>query len=836
MTVPRVSSSLKAVDLKQIPAPLIIGERINTQGSRKAKQLVLNDDYDGLVDLARTQVDDGAHCLDVCVATTERSDEHDFMLNLVKKISLEIDAPLVIDSTDPEVIKAAVTQIPGRPIINSINLEGDGSRFAKLAPIMAKYGLPAIALCIGPKGMAKTPQEKLETAELLYDTGKKYGLKIEQFIFDVLTFTLATGEDEFLDAGKNTLEGIKLVKEKFPDSFTTLGLSNISFGLAPYARKILNSIFLYHAVKSGLDTAIVNAKEIIPYGEITEKERKLTEDLIFNTHPNALSELISYFEKAGPQNGNTATKKIDVDPSWSPGKRANFRIVNRLKDGIQNDVVSAIADKLGKNEIIKDDEGTLSLPLSQEITHDGAIRTLNEDLLPAMKEVGDKFGAGELILPFVLKSAECMKAAVNELEKYLVKEEGTSKGKLVLGTVYGDVHDIGKNLVKTIFQNNGYTVYDLGKQVPLQTFLEKIDEVNPDAIGLSALLVSTSKQMQFFVEHARQNKMNIPILCGGAAINSNYINRIAKQDGIYESGVFYCNTMFEGLKTMDTLVSDNKAKLLAQWREKLENWKERSTAVIDPSTLPKSNVVPVTVPPTSTQNIGEPIRLKLDQINMDEVWQMIDKKSLFKLSWGLRGKAGSESEAEHETLLEEWKIRITKENLFEPEIVYGYFRCFNKDGKLHVENPNGENVEFDFPRSTKTEHLCLTDYFGDKDDIVAFQSVTVGNKVAEILEQWNKEDKYTNAYYLHGLAVEVAEALAEWTNQKIKSELNLEQGGLRYSWGFPSCPDVSQHHLVWKLLQPEKSGMTLTESGQIIPEQSTAAIVVHHPKAQYFVL
>ena len=835
MSVPRVSSALKAIDLKQVPAPLIIGERINTQGSRKAKQLVLNDDYDGLVDLARVQVEDGAHCLDVCVATTERSDEHDFMLNLVKKISLEIDAPLVIDSTDPDVISAAVTQIPGRPIINSINLEGDGSRFEKLAPIMAKYGLPAIALCIGPKGMAKTPQEKLETAELLYETGKKYGLKIEQFIFDVLTFTLATGEDEFLDAGKNTLEGIKLVKEKFPNSFTTLGLSNISFGLVPYARKILNSVFLYHAVKSGLDTAIVNAKEIIPYGEINDKERKLAEDLIFNTNPNALSELISYFENAGPQAGSgVSAKKIDVDPSWPPGKRANFRIVNRLKDGIQNDVVFAIAEKLGKSEIIQENAGVLSIDAPPDMTHDGAIRTLNEDLLPAMKEVGDKFGAGELILPFVLKSAECMKAAVNELEKYLVKEEGTSKGKLVLGTVYGDVHDIGKNLVKTIFQNNGYTVYDLGKQVPLQKFLEKIDEVNPDAIGLSALLVSTSKQMQFFVEHARKNKMTIPILCGGAAINSNYINRIAKQDGIYESGVFYCNTMFEGLKTMDVLISEDKPKLLAQWREKLENWKEKSIASVDSSSLPKSKIIPVEKPPVP-QNIGDPIRLKLDQINMDQVWEMIDKKSLFKLSWGLRGKAGSESEAEHEKLLLEWKSRIIKENLVEPEIVYGYFKCQNKDGKLLVKDNTGQSIILDFPRSTKPEHLCLTDYFGD-DDVVAFQSVTVGNKVAEVIEEWNKEDKYTDAYYLHGLAVEIAEALAEWTNQKIKSELNLQQGGLRYSWGFPSCPDVSQHHLVWKLLQPEKSGMTLTESGQIIPEQSTAAIVVHHPKAQYFVL
>ena len=823
---------MKAVDLKQIPKPLIIGERINTQGSRKAKNLVLADDYDGLIDLARTQVEDGAHCLDICVATTERSDEHEFMLKLVKQLSLEIDAPLVIDSTDPEVIESSVKQIPGRPIINSINLEGDGSRFEKLAPLMAKYGLPAISLCIGPGGMAKTPQEKLETAELLFETGKKYGLKIEQFIFDVLTFTLATGEDEFLDAGKNTLDGIRLVKEKFPNAFTTLGLSNISFGLSPYARKVLNSVFLYHAVKTGLDSAIVNAKEIIPIGEINEKERKLAEDLIFNTHSDALSELISYFEKVGPQS-SIASKKVDVDPSWPPGKRANFRIVNRLKDGIQNDVVSAIVEKLGQENLIKNTDGVLSIDASKEITHDGALRTLNEDLLSAMKEVGDKFGSGELILPFVLKSAECMKAAVSELEKYLLQKEGSSKGKLVLGTVYGDVHDIGKNLVKTIFQNNGYTVYDLGKQVPLQKFLEKIDEVNPDAIGLSALLVSTSKQMQFFVEHVRKNNMNVPILCGGAAINSNYINRIAKADGIYEPGVFYCNTMFEGLKTMDTLVSDEKPKLLAQWKEKLENWKEKSTAIIDPANIPKSDIKPVTAP--TPKIIGEPIRLKLDQIKMDEVWQMIDKKSLFKLSWGLRGKAGAESEEEHEQLLSEWKIRIIRDKLIEPEIVYGYFRCHNKNGKLLVENTNGNDVEFDFPRSTKSEHLCLTDYFGDG-DIVAFQSVTVGNKVAEIIELWNKEDKYTDAYYLHGLAVEVAEALAEWINQKMKSELNLEQGGLRYSWGFPSCPDVSQHQLVWKLLQPEKSGMTLTESGQIIPEQSTAAIVVHHPQAKYFVL
>ena len=409
MKIPRVSSALKAVELAQNPAPLIIGERLNAQGSKKAKECVLNDNFEELVKLARDQVEDGAHCLDVCVATTERSDELEFMKKLVKLLSLEIDAPLVIDSTEPKVIASALEQIPGKPIINSINLEGDGSRFHLLAPLMVKYGVPAVAMCIGPKGMAKTPREKLETAELLVETGKKYGLTEEHFIFDVLTFTLATGETEFLDAGKNTLEGIRLVKEKFPNSFTTLGLSNVSFGLTPRARKTLNAVFLYHAVKYGLDTVIINPKDVIPYTEIDDKEKKLAEDLIFNKHQNALADFISYFENT---KGTTqaATKKVDVDPTWPAGHRANFRIVNRLRDGIENDVVSAIAEKITDKFNLTEKDGRLEIDAPRNLTHKAAIVTLNEDLLPAMKEVGDKFGSGELILPFVLKSAECMKA------------------------------------------------------------------------------------------------------------------------------------------------------------------------------------------------------------------------------------------------------------------------------------------------------------------------------------------------------------------------------------------------------------------------------------------
>lgn len=842
LTTPRVSSALKAVDIVQNPPPLIIGERLNTQGSKKAKELVLNNDFDGLLKLARTQVEDGAHCLDVCVATTERSDELEFMTRLVKKLSLEIEAPLVIDSTDPLVVESALRQIPGKPIINSINLEGDGNRFHKLAPLMKKFGVPAIAMCIGPQGMAKTAEEKVKTAKLLFNTGKKYDLKPWQYLFDVLTFTLATGESEFVNSANETLEGIRLVKNRFPECFTTLGLSNVSFGLAPNARKILNSVFLYHALQYGLDAVIINAKDVIPYSSISSHEKTLAEDLIFNRNSNSLGEFISYFE----QSSNTdkyskSTSRLEVDPSWDPSRRCYFRIVNRLKEGIEDDVVAAIAERCGDNGVVledKIDEFGVSrkiLHCSRKIAHESAVRTLNDVLLPAMKEVGDKFGAGEIILPFVLKSAECMKAAVAELEKYLIKEEGVTKGKLVLCTVYGDVHDIGKNLVKTIVTNNGYTVYDLGKQVGLQTIVDKINEVKPDAVGLSALLVSTSKQMQYFVEYARTNNIKIPILCGGAAINSNYINRIAKDGGVYDTGVFYCKTAFDGLKIMNSITSDQRDSFLSDWKYKLSKWKDNISYTKKAEVIPHSKIVPV-IPP-EPPHIDKIIRIDQKDINLYEVWKYLNKKSLFVLSWGMRGKAINKAESDPEALLAEWQDRVMKQKLFTCTVVYGYFRCHNRNNLLEVEIPNGAGeVRFDFPRSSQEKHLCITDYFGEN-DIVAFQIATVGKRASSIIEEWNQQNRYTDSYYLHGLAVETAEALAEWVNNRIRSDLNIvPPRGLRYSWGYPSCPDVAQHHLVWKLLDPSKSEIFLTEAGQIIPDQSTAAIVVHHPEAEYFVI
>lgn len=834
--VPRVSSALKAVDLIQIPPPLIIGERLNTQGSKKAKRLVLSDDFDGLIDLGREQVNDGAHCIDVCVATTERSDELEFMKKLVKRLSLEIDAPLVIDSTDPKVITDAINQIPGRPIINSINLEGDGSRFHSLAPIMARFGIPAISMCIGPNGMAKTSDDKINVAKLLVDTGKKYGLKPWQYIFDVLTFTLATGEQEYANSAVETLKGISLVKKEIPGCFTTLGLSNISFGLPPNARKIINSVFLYHALKAGLDTVIINAKDIIPIGEINEEQIKLAEDLIFNKHANALSDLIYYFENKNVAVTKNEKKLEEIDNDWSFDKRCYYRIVNRIKDGIEGDVVGAIASrlekKLGENvENIKKEDILRQHP---ELAHDAAVQTLNEVLLPAMKEVGDKFGAGELILPFVLKSAECMKSAVSELEKYLIKKQGVSKGKLVLCTVYGDVHDIGKNLVKTIFINNGYTVYDLGKQVPIQQIIDKIMEVKADAVGLSALLVSTSKQMQFFIEKARELDLRIPALCGGAAINSNYINRIAKGDEVYKAGVFYCKTAFDGLNVMNKLRSPERDKFVKEWNSKITKFDETKTASIKSEIdFPVNKIVPVS--PPVAPHLDRPVILKPSEIDLEKVWSYLNKKSLFVLSWGIRGKSASKI-GDPESLLKEWKKRVIDEELFSPSVVYSYFKCNNQGNNLVVESNKQGEVIFEFPRSSKPKHLCITDYFG-KQDTVAFQVVSVGQKTVSKIEELNSTNNYTDAYYLHGLAVETAEALAEWVHYKIREELNIDKNrGLRYSWGYPSCPDTMQHYLVWKLIDPNRCGIGLTSAGQITPEYSTAAIVVHHPDAEYFIL
>ncbi|HEX5520788.1 MAG TPA: homocysteine S-methyltransferase family protein, partial [Longimicrobiaceae bacterium] len=541
--VPRLSSGIRATDLVQIPAPTLIGERVNAQGSRKVKRFLLADEYDGVLDVAREQAEKGAHVLDVCVALTERADEAEQMRAVVKLLSQGVEAPLCIDSTEAATIQAALEQCPGRAIVNSINLENHRERVDAVLPLVAAHGAAVIALTIDKSigGMAKTAADKLAVARTIHEIATaEYGMAPDALIFDALTFTLATGDEEFRRSAVETIEGIRAIKRELPGVLTTLGVSNVSFGLAPAARATLNSVFLYHCVEAGLDSAILNPAHVRPYAEIPAEERKLADDLIFDRREgehDPLAAFIGFYE------GRTAEVEADVDPTaeMAPDAAIHWKILHRKRDGVEELVDTAIRGRAGSDE-----RAALSA---------AAVEVLNAVLLPAMKEVGDKFGAGELILPFVLQSAEVMKRAVARLETYLEKAEGQTKGTVVLATVYGDVHDIGKSLVNTILTNNGYTVVDLGKQVPVDTIIEQAEAVGADAIGLSALLVSTSKQMPLAAQELHRRGLRYPLLVGGAAINPSFVRSAAavEEGTVYPPGMFYCKDAFEGLAVMDRL-------------------------------------------------------------------------------------------------------------------------------------------------------------------------------------------------------------------------------------------------------------------------------------------
>ena len=530
---PELSSAMKAVPLTLEPRPLVVGERLNAQGSRKVKELLIADDYPGLLQIARGQVEAGAHVLDVCVALNERDDEGAQMRALVKLLAQAVDAPLMIDSTEPDVIESALKVYPGRCIVNSINLEKSGERVKKVLPLVKRYGAAVVCMTIDEKGMAQTADRKAEIAARIVAVAREYGIEPDCLVFDALTFTLATGGEEYRHSAVETLEGIRRIKAETPGVLTTLGVSNVSFGLAKHAREVINSVFLYHAVQAGLDLAIINPKDVTPYPAIPEVERTLAEELIFDRRPDALTRLIAHFGEKGTEKAPAPTE--DLLAGKSVEERIHLQILHRRPEGI---------------EALIDDA----------LTRRTAVAVLNEVLLPAMKDVGDKFGAGELILPFVLQSAEVMKKAVGHLEQFLEKKAGSTKGIVVLATVYGDVHDIGKNLVKTILSNNGFTVHDLGKQVPVATVIEKAVEVGADAIGLSALLVSTSKQMPFCVEELSRRNLQFPVIIGGAAINRRfgYKTHFVQGGTPYAGGVFYAKDAFEGLEVIEQLVDPER--------------------------------------------------------------------------------------------------------------------------------------------------------------------------------------------------------------------------------------------------------------------------------------
>ncbi len=831
-----VASAITSVALEQQPAPLIVGERINAQGSRKIKRFLLEERYDDIALVAREQVEGGAHVLDICCALTERPDEDAQMREVVRRLAQSIEAPLAIDSTEPKVLEAALQNYPGRAILNSVHLEAGRAKIDAVLPLAREHGAAVVALTIDESGMAKSAQRKAEVARRIYDIAVgEYGLPPGALIFDALTFTLATGEAEFAPSAVETIEGIRAIKRELPGVLTSLGVSNVSFGLKANTRAALNSVFLHHCVQAGLDCALVHPKEIVPYFEIDSAIRELCDDLVFNRRADALTRLIEHFEARVPAGSpfdgaqGTGQNEKGADDRVLPiEERIHRAILHRRKDGIEAKIDEAL----------------------QRYT---AVEVLNEILLPAMKDVGDRFGRGELILPFVLQCAEVMKKAVAHLEQFLERREGTTKGTVVLATVFGDVHDIGKNLVHTILANNGYTVHDLGKQVPVNVILEKAVEVRADAIGLSALLVSTSKQMPICLEEQDARGLGFPVIVGGAAINRDFGRRIALLDEgrrFFEPGLFYARDAFEGLELMDALTSDphRREQLVERTKREAFEHRQRRREATAPSTAAirsavKERQADVPVPPFWGIRV-----LDAGDIDLRELWPCFDLRSLYRLSWGGANTKGSAFERlvaeEFAPRLARYQEESLEGRLLAPRVVYGYFPAAGAGNDVILYDPadsRSEIARLTFPRQAGGEHLSLADYLrepndGASSDVVALQVVTVGSHAARRSAELQAAGEYGESYFLHGFSVQAAEALAEYTHRRIRRELGLDAArGKRYSWGYGACPDLEQHGVVFRLLDATSAiGVTLTQAFQIVPEQSTAAIVMHHPQATYF--
>ena len=827
MQEPQASSGMTATRMMQDPRPTLIGERVNSQGSRKVKRLLLEDDYDSIVEIAVGQVNRGAHMLDVCVALTERDDEKSQMEKLVKKLSMAVEVPLIIDTTEVDVAEAALALYPGRGIINGNNLENGRERIDSILPIARKHGAAVLSMTIDEEGMAHTRDKKLAIARRITDiTMTDFGMSPEDLIFDTLTFPLTTGQEELRNDAVETLEGIRLIKQQIPGAMTALGISNVSFGVGAAARGVLNSVFLYHAVKAGLDMAIVNPAHITPYFEIPDEQRKIAEDLIFNSDEDALPRFIQFFEVNEIQ--VAGAEVVDPTADMSSEEALHWQIMHRKKEGVE-----ALIDDV--------------------LTRLDAVGALNTVLLPAMKEVGDKFGAGELILPFVLQSAEVMKKSVAYLEQFMDKVDGASKGIVVLATVYGDVHDIGKNLVKTILSNNGYTVHDLGKQVPANTIIDKALEYKADAIGLSALLVSTSKQMPLIINELARRGLQIPVLVGGAAINRRFGRRILfLQDTQepYDAGVFYCKDAFEGLAVVDQLLDAERherfldevfSEAYAEVERAPRRRRVRRGAVR--KTVPDAPDIPS--PPFWGSRVVRSMPLEI-------VLQFLHKPELFRLSWGAKNTQGAEWQklsAEFEQRLLQMAKDAKQRRTLLPQAVYAYLPVNSAGDDLIVwdaerYDASGDKVEaarFSFPRQPDGDYLCISDYFapieGDNVDVMVLQTVTVGHAATEENDRLQADNEYSEAYFFHGLAVQAAEATANYLTHIVQGQLSIPQGrGKRYSWGYPACPELADHEIVLRLLPQLETelGMSLTESWQWLPEQSTAALFTHHPAAKYY--
>jgi len=836
---PAVSSLYQAVPFRQDASVLLVGERTNANGSKAFREALVDGRWDDVVEIARGATREGAHLVDVCVDYVARDGVAD-MREVIGRLTTSSTLPIMLDSTEPPVIEAGLELLGGRAVVNSVNFEdgdGPGSRFSRVMPVVREHGAGVVALCIDEKGQARTAEEKLAVAERLIETlTTQWGMRESDILVDCLTFTLATGQEESRGDGAATIAAIGELTRRHPCVQTILGLSNVSFGLSPATRVVLNSVFLAECVAAGLSAAIVHASRIEPISRIPQEQRAVALDLIYDRRREGydpLTRLLALFDGVTAASGEDRAARLAALPL---DERLARRVIDAERTGLEADLDAALAER-------------------------PALDIINGTLLAGMKTVGELFGSGQMQLPFVLASAEVMKAAVAYLEPHMDRTAGSgSKGSIVLATVKGDVHDIGKNLVDIILTNNGYRVFNLGIKQPIGAILDAAAAERADAVGMSGLLVKSTLVMRDNLEEMNARGLALPVLLGGAALTRAYVEEDLR--ALYDGEVHYARDAFEGLRLMDAVTAVARGEAPPADPRAGKSVRRRLPRV-EPTSAEaasgRSDVatdVEVPRPPFLGDRVVRGIAL-------GDVAAMLDERATFLGQWGLRPTRGGDGpgyeelvEVEGRPRLRMWLERIAAEKIVTPAVVYGYFPCVSKGDDLIVYHGDGserrERARFTFPRQRRDRRLCLADFFRPEEsgelDVVAFHVVTMGSRVSEVTADLFGRDAYRDYLELHGLSVQLTEALAEYWHARVRQELGIDGAdpdqlggflesqyrGCRYSFGYPACPDLEDQLKVVELLAPERIGVTLSEEFQLDPEQSTSALITHHPEASYF--
>jgi 5-methyltetrahydrofolate--homocysteine methyltransferase len=861
---PGVSSLYQAVPFKQDASVLMIGERTNANGSKAFRTAMLEGRWDDCVEIAREQTRDGAHLLDLCVDYVGRDGTAD-MAELAGRLATASTLPIMLDSTEVPVLRAGLQRLGGRCAVNSVNYEdGDGpeSRFTQVMELVSEYGAAVVALTIDEEGQARTAQKKADIASrLIADITGKWGVRTSDIIIDALTFTIATGQEESRRDGIETIEAIREIKRRHPEVQTTLGLSNISFGLNPAARQVLNSVFLHECVQAGLDTAIVHASKILPMARIPDDRRAVALDLVHDRRREGydpLQELMALFE--GVSAASTRASRAEELAALPLFERLERRIVDGERNGLTDDLDAALEQR-------------------------PALQIINDTLLSGMKTVGELFGSGQMQLPFVLQSAEVMKAAVAHLEPHMEKDDDAGKGRIVLATVRGDVHDIGKNLVDIILSNNGYEVVNLGIKQPITTILDAADEHGADAIGMSGLLVKSTVIMKENLQEMNSRGVSArwPVLLGGAALTRSYVENDLTE--LYSGDVRYARDAFEGLRLMDAIMAAKRGESplvdadADKKRQERKERRERSLRIAEARKARKTEEEALEGPPPARSDVATDVPLPVPPfwgsrvvkgVALADYAAMLDERATFMGQWGLKGARGGTGptyddlvETEGRPRLRYWLDRLTADGvLAHAAVVYGYFPCVAEGDDLVVltepEADAPERLRFTFPRQRRDRRLCLADFYRPREtgevDVVPFTVVTMGQPIADYANELFAADAYRDYLEVHGLGVQLTEALAEYWHCRIRQELTFPGGvavasedpddvedffklgyrGARFSLGYGACPDLEDRAKIVALLEPGRIGVKLSEEYQLHPEQSTDAIVCHHPEAKYF--